>query len=91
MGRVKMMTKKKIPFLDNHIGWTHHARLIFSVYNKLGQQIKFMGDDSTHTLATRKVIPSGVFDQLSKLASETEEEGRKTIEEKYPKYVEALT
>ena len=61
------MTKDEFPFLDMKMRWTPEGELNFSVFRKSGQQLKFVGKESTHTPRTLRAIPSGVLNRFEKL------------------------
>ena len=67
--RVQIVTKEELPFLDMKIEWTPEGELNFSVFRKVGQQLKYVGKESTHTPGTLRTIPSGVLNRLAKLTS----------------------
>ena len=54
-------------FLDMKMKWTPEGELNFSVFRKAGQQLKYVGKESTHTPGTLRAIPSGVVNRLAKL------------------------
>ena len=48
--RVQTVTKYEFPFLDMKMKWTLEGELNFSVFRKSGQQLKYLGKESTqHT------------------------------------------
>ena len=67
--RVQIVTKDEFPFLDMKMSWSPEGGLQFGVFRKKGQQLKYVGKESTHTPGTLRAIPSGVFNCLAKLTS----------------------
>ena len=80
---------KKIPYLDMEMHWNENL-LIFGVFTKKNQQIKYLNKGSSHTNATFKAIPQDVFKRLAKLTSITESNCDKNLEEIYPKRIGIL-
>ena len=66
---VQIVTKDEFPFLDIKMSWSLEGDLQFGVFRKKGQQLKYVGKESTHTPGTLCAIPSGVFNCLAKLTS----------------------
>ena len=62
--RVQVVTKDESPFLDMKTRWTPERELLFSVFRKAGQQLKYAGKESIHTPGTLRAIPSGVLNRL---------------------------
>jgi hypothetical protein len=52
--------------------WVSSDNLTFAVYNKEGQQIKYMNHDSTHPPHIFKAIKTRVFQHLTTLTSVSE-------------------
>ena len=67
--RVQIVAKDEFPFLDMKMVWSPEGDLQFGVFIKKGQQLKYVGKESTHTPGTLRAIPSGVFNRLVKLTS----------------------
>ena len=51
------------------MSWSPEGDLQFGVFRKKGQQLKYVGKESTHRHGTLSAIPSGVFNHLVKLTS----------------------
>ena len=51
------------------MNWSPEGDLQFRVFRKKGQQLKYVGQESTHTPGTLRAIPSGVLNHLAKLTS----------------------
>ena len=66
---VQIVAKDKLPFLYMKMSWSPEGGLQFGVFRKKGQQLKYIGKESTHTPSTLRAIPSGVFNRLVKLTS----------------------
>ena len=58
---VQIVTNNKFPFLDMNMSWSPERGLQFEVFRKKGQELKYVGQESTHTTGTLRVIPSGVL------------------------------
>ena len=82
--RVSVISDDYLPFLDVQMCWNAKGNLEFSVYQKPNQRLKYVGSDSTHTPATRRAIPNGVFQRLAKLMTETKELEKVPVNWKYP-------
>ena len=50
--------------------WSPEGDLQFSVFRKEGQKLMYIGNESTHTPVTLRVIPSGVMNRLDKITSQ---------------------
>ena len=57
---------------------------------KAGQQLKYVGKESTHTPGTLRAIPSGVLNRLAKLASRKTSLHSEGVEKVYPDHANAL-
>ena len=55
--------------LDMKMSWSPEGDLQFGVFSKKVQQLKYVGEESTHTPGTLRAIPSGVLNRLAKLTS----------------------
>ena len=84
------MTKKEFPFLDMKMRWTTEGELNFSVFRKSGQQLKYVGKESTHTPGTLRVIPSGVLNRLAKFTSRKPSLHSEEVDKVYPDHTNAL-
>ena len=67
--RVQIMSQDELPFLYMKMSWSPEGGLQFGVFRNKGQQLKYVGKESTHTPGTLRTIPSGVFNRLAKLTS----------------------
>ena len=56
-------------FLDTKISSYPEGDLEFGVFRKKGQQLKYVGKESTYTIRTLCATPSGVLNRLVKLTS----------------------
>ena len=88
--RVQTVTKDEFPFLDMKMKWTPRSELDFSVFRKPGQQLKYVGKESTHTPGTLRAIPSGVLNRLAKLTSLKPSLNSEGVDEVYPDHANAL-
>ena len=88
--RVQTVTKDEFPFLDMKMKCTPEGELNFSVFRKAGQQLKYVGKESTHTPGTLRAIPSGVLNRLAKLASRKTSLHSEGVEKVYPDHANAL-
>ena len=70
---VSVISDEFLPFLDMKMSWDAKGKLRFSVFQKPNQRLKYVSADSTHTPATRKAIPRGVFQRLAKITSKLKE------------------
>ena len=59
-----MVTNKVFPFIDLEFFWDDSGRLEFQVHRKKKQLLKYLNKESTHTKATFKAIPNGVFKKI---------------------------
>ena len=88
--RVQTVTKDEFPFLDMKMKWTPEGELNFSVCIKAGQQLKYVGKESTLTPSTLCTIPSGVLNRLTKLASRNPSLHSEGVDKVYPDHANAL-
>ena len=72
------------------MSWSSEGDLQFGVFRKKGQQLKYVGKESTHTPGTLRAIPSGVFNRLEKLTSRKPSIQAAAVELIYPAHVNAL-
>ena len=49
------------------MSWSPEGDLQFSIFRKKGQQLQYVGMESTHTPSNLRAIPSGVLNRLAKL------------------------
>ena len=65
----QIVMNEKFQFLDMKMIWYPEGDLQFGVFRKKGQQLKYVGKESTHTAGTIHAIPLGVLNRLDKLTS----------------------
>ena len=70
--------------------WHPEVELQFVVFSKKGQQLKYVGQGSTHTPGTLCTIPSGVLNRLAKLTLRNPSFHSKAVDKIYPDHVNAL-
>eukprot|EP00957_Ditylum_brightwellii_P090263 6874127-Ditylum_brightwellii.AAC.1 len=75
--RVKLFKKNAFPSLDMKMMKDNMGFLQFGVYQKEGQEIKYIDCSSCNRPCTFKSIASGVYLQLGRLTSKTTENGKK--------------
>ena len=61
--------ERRIPFLRYEDELVPGGRSAIWIFRKKGQQLKYVGKESTHTPVTLRAIPSGVLNRLAKLTS----------------------
>ena len=88
--RVQVMTDDKLPFLFVKIIWSPEGDLQFSVFEERGHQLKYVGEESTHTPGTLRAIPSGVLNHLYKLTSQKHSLHSEGVHRTYPDHVYVL-
>ena len=88
--RVQIVTNDKFPSLDMKMIWSPEGDLQFVVFSKNGQQLKYVGQESTHILGTLCAIPSGVLNCFSKLTSRNPSINSEVVDKIYPNHVNAL-
>ena len=81
--KVKTVAKDRFPFLDMKTSWSPEGDLQFRAFSNNGQQLKYVGKLSTHTLGTLHAIPSVVLNCLAKLTSRKLSVHPKRIESVY--------
>jgi hypothetical protein len=79
-----------LPFLDMKLYWDKHDELAFTVYRKLGQQLKYLNNDSTHPPHVFRAISVSIYARLAKLTSYDSTNRHKTIRELHPDHCNAL-
>eukprot|EP00957_Ditylum_brightwellii_P192542 14659667-Ditylum_brightwellii.AAC.1 len=67
------------------------SELLFQVYNKEGQQLKYVDKQSTHRPSTFRSITSRVFKRISQLTSKSESMKWVRIDKVFPGHAEALS
>ena len=87
---VQIVAKDEFPFFDMKMSWSPERDLQFGVFRKKGQQLKYVGKESTHTPGTLRAIPSGVFNRLAKLTSRNPSIRAAAVESIYPAHANAL-
>eukprot|EP00957_Ditylum_brightwellii_P136367 10400218-Ditylum_brightwellii.AAC.1 len=75
-------------FLDMKVKW-ENEKLLFPVYRKEYQQLKYIDQQSTHRPSTFKSIATGVYTRLSWLKSYSDSTANKSIDKLYPNLAEA--
>eukprot|EP00957_Ditylum_brightwellii_P024906 1883383-Ditylum_brightwellii.AAC.1 len=65
-------------------------KLLFQVYRKEDQQLKYVDQQSTHKPTTFKYTTTGVYTRLSRLTSYSDSTAKKLIDELYPDHAAAL-
>ena len=88
--RVQVVVNDKFHFLDMKMSWSPEGDLQFGVFRKKGQQLKYVGKESTHTPGTLHAIPSGVFNRLAKLTSRNPSIRTAAVDSIYPDHANAL-
>ena len=88
--RVQIVTNDEFPFLDVKMSWSPEGDLKFSVFRKIGQQLKYVGKKSIHTPGTLRAIPSLVLNWLSKLTSQKPSLHSEGVDTIYPDYANSL-
>ena len=72
------------------MSWSPEGDLKFGVFREKGQQLKYVGKESTHTPGTLLVIPSGVLKRLSELTSRNPSIHAEAVDKIYPVHSNAL-
>ena len=88
--RVQIVTNDEFPFLDVKMSWSPEGDLKFSVFRKIGQQLKYFRMGSTHTPGTLRAIPSGVLNRFAKITSQNPSLHSEGVDKIYPDHVNAL-
>jgi hypothetical protein len=79
-----------LPFLDMKLYWDEHDELAFTVDRKMGQQLKYLNNDSTHPLHMFRAISLSVYARLANLTSHDSTNRYKTLRELRPDHCNAL-
>jgi hypothetical protein len=58
-----------LPFLDMKLYWDEYDELAFTVYRKMGRQLKYLNNDSTHPPHVFRAISLSVYARLANLTS----------------------
>ena len=72
------------------MSWSPEWDFKFGVFRKRGQQLKYVGKESTHIPGTIRTIPSGVLNYLSKLTSGKPSIHSEGVDKIYPDNANAL-
>ena len=72
------------------MSWYPEGDLQFGVFRKKGQQLKYVGKESTHTPGTLRVISSGVLNRLEKLTLRKPSIRAEAVNTIYPAHANAL-
>ena len=72
------------------MSWSPEGDLQFVLFRKKGQQLKYVGQESTHTPGTLRAIPSRVLKRLAKLTSRNPSIHAEAVDKIYPAHVNAL-
>ena len=84
------MTNDEFPFLDMKMSWFPEGDRQFGVFRNKGQQLKYVGKESTHTHVTLCAIPSGVLNRLAKLTSSKPSIQSEAVDTIHPAHANAL-
>ena len=84
------MTNDEFQFLDMKMSWSPEGNLQFGVFRKKGQQLKYIGKDSTPETGTLRAIPLGVPNRLAKITSRKLSIHSEGVEKIYPDHANAL-
>ena len=76
-------------FLDMKVLWQLNRKMMFGVYRKEKQMLKYLNTSSCHTHSTFKAIPAGISKRLSRLTLMEDEIARKIVDELYPDHVKS--
>ena len=87
---VQIVTNDEFPFLDMKMSCSPEGGLQFGVFRENGQQLKYVGKESTHTPSTLRTIPSGVLNRLAKLTSRKPSILSEGVDKIYPDHANAL-
>eukprot|EP00957_Ditylum_brightwellii_P148673 11319180-Ditylum_brightwellii.AAC.1 len=87
---VKILEEESFPFLDIGMRWKS-GELLFQVYHKKNQQLKYVEHLSTHRQSTFKSITTGALMQLGRLTSRTTDLEPVKLNPIYPDHAKALT
>ena len=88
--RVQILTNYESPLLDMKTSWPSEGDLLFVVFRKKGQQLKYVGKESTHTPGTLRVIPLRVLNILSKLTTRKLSINSEVEDKIYPNYAKNI-
>ena len=86
----QIVTKDEFPFLDMKMSWSPEGDLQFGVFRKKGKQLKYVGNESTHTPSILCAIPSGFFNRLAKLTSRKPSIRAAAVDSIYPAHANTL-
>ena len=88
--RAQIATNDEFPFLDMKTSWYPEGQLQFVFSSKKGQQLKYVGQESTHTPITLRAIPSGVLNCLAKFTSPNFSIYAEAVDKIHPDHANAL-
>ena len=88
--RVQIMMNDKLPFLDIKMSWSPEGDLEFGVFRKKGQQLNYVGKETTHTPGNLCAVPSGVLNRLAKLTSINPSIHSEAVYKIYPDHTNSL-
>ena len=80
---------KYFPYLDIQMNWNESGELVFGVYRKPNQVLKYLNKGSSHTEACMAAIPYGVAGRLAKLTTRNAENETKSLSKLYPDHHES--
>jgi hypothetical protein len=86
---VRVFSGDSFPYLDLEMFWASN-QFQFRVHLKPNQKLKYLNHGSTHTSATFRAIPRGVFSRLGRLTSLTSDNHDMALNELYPHHAKAL-
>ena len=72
------------------MSWYPEGELQFGLFSKKVQQLKYVGQESTHTPGTLHEISSGVLNRLAKLTSRNTFIHSEAVDKIYPDHANAL-
>ena len=76
--------------MDMKTIWYPEGDLNFRLFRKRGQQLKYIGQESTYTPGTPRTIPSRVLNRLAKLTSRNPSIHAEAVDKIYPAHTNAL-
>jgi hypothetical protein len=79
-----------LPFLDMKLYWDKNENLAVTVYQKPGQQLKYLNKDSAHPPHVFRAIPLVVLSRLANLTSYDATNKHKTMKDLHPGHCDAL-
>ena len=88
--RVRIVMNDEFSLLDMKMSWSSEGDLPFGSKKKKGQQLKYVGKESTHTPGTIRAIPSRFLNHLAKLTSRKPPIQAEAVDTIYPAHANAL-